>query len=108
MNLKRNTTKTGVCKYAILRLDLIEQELGSEVDMESIKAKLGGLARFVEFGLPNTEDEFFVIKLKDINAHHTLVEYASRAMLQDVDYAEDIQELAERAGPYSQWAHLPD
>ena len=108
MRLKRNTTQSGSCKYALLRLDLMEQELGQEVNMDAIKAKLGGLARFLEFGLPETEEEFFVLKLKDVNAHHTLVEYASRAMLQDVDYAEDIQELAQRAGPFSPWTKIPD
>ena len=115
MRLIRNITEDGTCKYGLIRLDKI-REAGL---MEELQRVLGeymheptgnkgvALNDFVKFGLPNTE-EFFVIKLKDINAYHTLVEYASRAMLQDIDYSEDIRELAERAGPFNPWCKVPD
>jgi len=116
MRLIRNITEDGTCKYGLIRLDKI-REAGL---MEELQRVLGeymheptgnkgvALNDFVEFGLPNTEEEFFVVKLKDINSHDTLMEYASRAKLQDIDFAEDIQELAQRAGPFSPWAKVPD
>lgn len=90
MRLKRNTTKDGMCKYS-----LIEHEKGDHI----------------EHGFPKTENEFFVIKLKDKHAYSALVGYLESLTSQDeydVEYARDIQELVRRSGPASPWCKEPD
>ena len=91
MKLVRNTTKNGICKYSI-----IEHEKNDHV----------------EHGLPNTENEFFVIKLKDKHAQAALNAYVE-SILDDFDYvdneyAKDIKELADRSGEDSPWCKAPD
>ena len=90
MRLKRNTTEDGKCKYA-----LIEREKGDRV----------------EYGIPKTEDEFFVIKLKDKYARAALIGYLEALTSQpeyDDEYARDIAELAQRSGPLNPWCKEPD
>lgn len=52
---------------------------------------------FVEFGHPGTEDEFFVIKLKDVYAPAALSAYADAAQADDPEYASEVRALAVRA-----------
>lgn len=55
----------------------------------------------IERGLPHTEDEFFVIKLKDRHAQSALLGYLQSIVSDatyDADYAMDIKELAKRLG----------
>lgn len=90
MRLKRNITKTGICKYS-----LIENEKDGHI----------------EHGLPKTENEFFVIKLKDKYARKALIGYLDALTSDDEydsEYARDIQELAQRSGPLSKWCKKPD
>ena len=53
----------------------------------------------VEWGAPGSDEEFFVIKLKDVNAAAALYAYAQRC--QDAEFAKDVRELAERAANHS-------
>lgn len=87
MRLLRNVTADGKGKYAIINWR----------------------KNTVEFGLPNTEEEFFVIKLKDRFALPALLAYA-KAVREDGDYeyAADIIALANRAGSNSLWCKWPD
>jgi len=90
MRLLRNTTKDGKCKYS-----LIEHEKDDHV----------------ESGLPKTENEFFVIKLKDKYAKAALEEYDRAVSLDpggDKEYDEDVLDLADRAGTDSPWCKRPD
>lgn len=90
MRLKRNTTPDGMCKYS-----LIEHEKSDHV----------------EHGLPGTENEFFVIKLKDIHARAALLGYLGSILQKadfDEEYAHDIFELSKRAGINSKWCKEPD
>lgn len=90
MRLVRNTTKDGKCKYALI---------------ERLKNDR------VEYGLPQTEEEFFVIKLKDRHARAALIGYLESLTSQeeyDLEYAQDIQELAQRSGPLNKWCKDPD
>jgi hypothetical protein len=90
MRLVRNTTTDGMCKYS-----LIEHQKGDHI----------------EHGLPGTENEFFVLKLKDKHAYAALVGYLESltgADEYDDEYALDLQELARRAGPNSPWCKEPD
>jgi len=90
MRLDRNLNTDGKCKYA-----LIERQKNNHV----------------EYGLPGTENEFFVIKLKDRHAQAALIGYLQSLTSQDeydAEYAMDIKELAKRSGPDNQWCKDPD
>ena len=87
MRLKRYTTKDGKCKYS-----LIEHEKNGHV----------------EDGIPYTENEFFVIKLKDKHAKAALQAYAKSVALADEQFATDVMSLAARAGENSKWCKEPD
>ena len=87
MDLVRNITTDGSCKYS-----LIEHQKDDHV----------------EHGKPNTEHEFFVIKLKDRHAKSALEAYAKSVEPTDEQYAWQIYELAERAGVDNPWCKDPD
>lgn len=87
MDLVRNTTTDGSCKYS-----LIEHQKNDHI----------------EHGLPGTEGEFFVLKLKDIHAKDALEAYAQSIKGWDPDFAAQVQELADRAGVDSPWCKEPD
>ena len=87
MKLKRNTTPDGKCKYS-----LIENEKGGRI----------------EHGLPGSDDEFFVIKLKDINAKPALEAYADSVEIADPEFAAEVREMAKRSGIYHNCCKRPD
>lgn len=87
MKLVRNITPSGMCKYS-----LIEHEKGHQI----------------EHGFPNSEHEFFVIKLKDRHSHAALLAYALSIKDADPEFAKEIGELSSRAGRYSPWCKEPD
>jgi len=88
MRLRRNTTTDGLCKYS-----LIEH----------------GKSEYVERGRPGTENEFFVIKLKDINSRIPLIVYAICSWWNgDKDLCKDVYGLSKRAGKNSKWCKKPD
>ena len=91
MRLKRNTTEDGSCKYSI-----IENEKDGHI----------------EHGKPGTENEFFVIKMKDLHARDALIAYAGSVVAEDggkiSDYAADILDLAKRSGKLSKFCKVPD
>jgi hypothetical protein len=51
---------------------------------------------------------FFVMRLKDRYAGAGLDGYANAASLDDLEYAEEVQEMARRAGPYHPACKRPD
>lgn len=110
MKLIRNTTETGVCKYALIRLDKIQEQLpeGQNVTPPRILAAPEDLVGYIEFGLPKEEDEFFVIKLKDINAYAALKAYAANAALTDPELGKEVDELANRAGVNNPYVKIRD
>ena len=87
MKLVRNTTSDGKCKYA-----LVERLKNDNI----------------EYGLPKTENEFFVIKLKDVNAKAALEAYAESAKSTDPELAKEVLELASRSGANSKFCKQPD
>lgn len=54
------------------------------------------------------EHEFMVIMLKDINAEAALRAMAVKASETDIEWAAEIEELANRAGPNSPFCKIPD
>lgn len=104
MRLTRNTTPDGKCKYAIVRLDKLRKMPQKSLITESAAKALDELAAlgFLEYGQPGTEEEFFVIKLKDRFAAKALFAYAKDAG-SDLEYSREVRALAVRAmeHPYS-------
>jgi hypothetical protein len=64
----------------------------------------------LEWGDPGTENEFFVIMLKDIYAAAALKAYATAILNEggDEEYADEVLQLAKRTGPNSSWCKKPD
>ena len=88
MKLVRNENEDGIGKYA-----LIEREKNNHI----------------EHGYPNTENEFFVLKLKDIHSRVALLAYSESLYRHKQDeFAKEIRELADRAGTYSKWCKEPN
>ncbi len=86
MDLLRNATPDGRGKYA-----LIDNRTGEIVE-----------------SVPGSRDEFFVLKLKDVNAEAALRAYSASAAAHDPDYARAVAELADRAGPHHPDCKQPD
>lgn len=98
MKLIRNTTDDGTCKYALIRLDKIRAQNENKLKINEIfKNNPEWLRQFVEFGAGGSKDEFFVIKLQDVNAAPALRAYAKSAIDTDTELAREVLELAERA-----------
>lgn len=62
----------------------------------------------LEYSTPGSKEEFFVVKLKDVNSPPALIAYAGSAMLTDPEYARDVREMAARAGPAHKHCKDPD
>jgi len=77
MKLDRNINANGMGKYALLNLRTNQVQWGNTPD-----------------------DEFFVIKLKDIGALPALLAYAKLYKLVDPEYAAEIKALADRSGKH--------
>ena len=125
MRLIRNQTNDGTCKYGLIRLDIL-RSFGFSID--DIKKTLSetnliksdiptldhnypklSLADVVEFGEPNTEEEFLVIKLKDSRAYKPINEYSKEAMIDgDFELGNDVKELADRSGHFSKFCKIAD
>lgn len=88
MRLVRNETRDGKGKYALWHNQKRERVVEDHV---------GG------------RNEFFVVMLKDENAHDALKAYAkSAAKHGDKEYADEVMEMAMRAGPYHPNCKAPD
>lgn len=86
MKLDRNVNLFGKGKYALLNLRTNK----------------------IEWGRPGSEDEFFAIKLKDRHARVALIAYANSVKASDPEFAEEVSELANRAGVNSPFCKEPD
>lgn len=117
MKLDRNIEgNDGRGKYAILKL----RKLAVYDDQKTfgglppaIEKALTLLANegILDWGEAETESEFFLIKLRDKHARSALLAYAG-SVLESVDgdeeYANEVRELASRAGPMSPYCKAPD
>ena len=86
MKLDRNENPDGKGKYALLNL---------RTDR-------------IEWGWMGTHDEFFVIKLRDKHAPAALKAYAESIIHDDQEFAEEVMELAMRAGTNNPYCKEPD
>lgn len=105
MRLDRNTNPTGKGKYALINLRKIQGDPRTPSDMaDAIKANPAA----IEFGFVGAQDEFWPIKLKDKYAAAALAAYADAAQADDPEYAQQVREMAKRAGPNSPYCKAPD
>lgn len=116
MKLDRKINGSGGGKYGLVRNRRLAEirawsggdgEIAYQLAVEEAVALLER-AGVIEWGYPEAESEFFVVKLRDKYAHAALYSYYRLARFDDVEYAEDIHELAFRSGPYSKFCKMPD
>lgn len=108
MKLDRNLTgNAGRGKYALLKLRVFDDL--TEPAVERAEAAFDELLKLgiLDFGM-TPETEFFVMRIKDKYAASGLYGYANAAHIDDPEYAEEIEEMAMRAGPTSPFCKKPD
>jgi hypothetical protein len=105
MKLDRNKTPSGNGKYAVINLRKLP---GNPQTPQELASAILANPASVSFGAAGTEDEFFVLKLKDRYVADALLSYADAADTEDSEYAAQVRELANRAGPNSPFCKRPD
>lgn len=113
MRLDRNTTSNRQGKYALVHLRKVEElkeRAAGTLEYNRIHDAIRTLERqgILQWGYPGDLDEFFVIKLRDKYAQTTLRAYAKEAVEDDVEYADDVLEMAVRSGPAHPQCKRPD
>ncbi len=113
MKLDRNINDTGRGKYGLINNRKLREIVtgDSTSDATRVDHAITVLmeAGVIEWGEPGTEGEFFVIKLRDINADVTLLTYArSAAHHGDAELGRDVEGLVLRSGPQSPFCKKPD
>ena len=115
MKIDRNIDgNEGRGKYALLKLRDLEacRETGAFGGLpKPLLDAIDTLQRagLIEWGAPETEGEFFVLKLRDAFAEPALVMYANTAMMAgDKEYAREVKALADRSGARSPFCKRPD
>jgi hypothetical protein len=109
MKLDLNFNGTGHGKYGLINnrsLSLFDEGDAAHKAIELLES-LG----ILEWGPCGTESEFFVIKLRDVNARAALEACSRSAAAQpdeDLELAVDVTELAERSGGFSPFCKKPD
>jgi len=86
MKFDRNNNPRGIGKYALLNLRTNK----------------------IEWGCVGAEDEFFVIKLKDVNAEAALRAYADKAEETDPQWAAEVRDMIERRVVNNPYKKVPD
>ncbi len=105
MKLDRNS---GKGKYAVIRLRKMPDDPGRRADVEHAMRILADNSMLVN-GTVGGEHEHFVVMLKDLFSQAALFAYAHAAEnAQEHEYAEDVMELANRAGPSNRYCRKPD
>jgi hypothetical protein len=92
MKLDRDENLDGKGKYALVRLRGIEKDDYAYGLLKSLD-QLG----YMDWGLPEATDEFFVIKLRDRSAAPALAAYANDAADYDEEWAAQVRVLQHRA-----------
>jgi hypothetical protein len=111
MKLVRNESPDGSGKYMLVltrQLDLYRTDSINEpspvLDAVSMLIAEG----VIDDSEPETAGEFFVIRLRDKYSAAALFAYAEAARADDGEYADEVCELAMRAGPSSPFCKTPD
>jgi len=105
MKLNRNESAGGIGKYIVIKTEGLEEIPTTPVELAAAILKH---PECVQFGKVGDPDEFFVLKLKDENADAALFAYSDKVMRTDIEYGEDIYNLAERSGLNHPHCKTPD
>lgn len=105
MKLDRNLNPSGKGKYALINLRKLDGDPRTPQDMA---AALLDQPEALQLGITGQADEFWLIKLKDKYAAVALKAYADAARADDPEYANQVEEMAHRAGPNSPYCKAPD
>ncbi len=105
MKLDRNINPSGKGKYAVINLRKIP---GDPRTPQELAAAILANPECVEFGAVGSQDEFFLIKLKDRYARGPLLRYAAEAYMDDPEYAAEVDAMSSRAGLLSPFCKKPD
>lgn len=113
MKLDRNIpANQGDDKYAVinLRLARVIRDGDNREDKAALTEAIETLESLglLEWGEVGSENEFFLIKLKDRSAAAGLRGYAIDARGYDPEWYREINTLADRAGPHSPFCKTPD
>ena len=119
MKLDRNINGNRRGKYALLKLRrLTEIEAwdggdGEALDRQAVIDAIALLERagILDWGYAGTDGEFMVMRLKDKHSYRGLMGYLKSIELDDepdLEYAQEILDMAKRAGPNSPWCKRPD
>lgn len=113
MKLDRSSNPDGYGKYALINLRRLREILQSPrpAGRNSILDAMQLLETqgILEWGRVGTSHEFFVIKLKDINAEYALHAYSDAAHDNgDPEFAQEVLELALRSGTRHPLCKKPD
>ena len=105
MQLDRNLNGNGIGKYALLNVRRMTAKMSPEVQAAIDVLNQAGI---LEWGHVGEQDEFFVMKLKDVNTPSGLIGYAAKAEETDRELATDVRGMLPRAGANSPFCKRPD
>lgn len=105
MRMDRNINKSGKGKYAIVNMRKIK---GDPRTPQALAKAILANPECVDFGCTHTEQEFFLIRLKDRHAQPALLAYAKSIKRTDPEFSLEVLELATRSGPGSRFCKEPD
>lgn len=111
MKMDRNENQDGTGKYAVVNLRKFKAMPEDSDERREVRIALEALqlAGVLEWGCVGEPDEFFLIKLKDINAEHALIAYADEASHNgDKEFAGEVYDMARRSGKNSPHCKVPD
>lgn len=111
MKLDRNQNPDGLGKYAILALRELADIRADDGSLPSeIRDAIATLdnAGIIQWGRVGEEDEFFLVKLRDVNAPGALEGYAQKANTTDPEFAAEVRSMLSRAGSLSPFCKTPD
>ena len=113
MKLDRNANTDRLGKYALLKLRRLSEYSQDEFPGDMVEPVKGAIDLLDREGLLDwgnkLDTEFFVVRLKDMYAKSALLAYADAAERDgEHEFAEEVAELAARAGPDHPHCKRPD
>jgi glutamine synthetase type III len=96
VRLERNVSPDGLCKYIAIKVNKLKGARPKN-RMELIKALMDADDDAVVFGEVGSEDEFFLLMLKDENTPEALAAYGRSIFRSDPAMAYDVQEMMNRS-----------
>lgn len=117
MKLDRNENRgpiEGCGKYALINMRKLNELYAGHSMFQQLHPELAAAfdkleaESLIQYGAVGEEDEFFVLKLKDRHAHPALLAYADSIRATDPEFADEVGDMAQRAGDLSPWCKEPD